>query len=61
MSSLLCKRTDLYTFLSEGAIVFCGMEVVFSNYLMSVVNLDSRIIDQSRVYFGLKLSQFLTG
>lgn len=50
-------RTDLFPLLSEGVIGYCGMVVVFSNYLMFVGSLDFQIIDLFPVCFGLKWSR----
>lgn len=50
-------RTDLFPFIFEGVIGYCGTEVVFSNYLMFVGSLDFQIIDPFPVYFGLKWSR----
>lgn len=50
-------RTDLFPFVFEGVIGYCGMEVVCSNYLMFVESLDFQIIDPFPVSFGLKWSR----
>lgn len=53
-------HANLFSFVYEGVIEYCGMVKVSNSYLMSVGNLGSQIIDQFMAYFGLRLSRAIT-
>jgi len=48
-------------FLGIGVIVYCGMEKVSINYLMSVENQGFRITSLFMAYFLLRLRQVMEG